>query len=171
MCLWSPTSLSPLSQLCYQILLFFSFQFVNISLSQRVGVTIYVFLNSVLPVTVTINSDCTLKYLAKIFILNINVRTTTLENLVQLVWRWYLVNNMLLEMLRWAKLQPVLKPSRIYNSQHNQMTQKSYQTYEKTVRINNLKESAKIALTKMYLLQETEETLKTAFKILLNKIL
>ena len=73
---------------------------MNISLSQRVGVTIYVFLNSVLPVTVTINSDCTLKYLAKIFILNINVRTTTLENLVQLVWRWYLVNNMLLEMLR-----------------------------------------------------------------------
>ena len=65
----------------------------------------------------------------------------------------------------------MLKPSRIYNSQHNQMTQKSYQTYEKTVRINNLKESAKIALTKMYLLQETEETLKTAFKILLNKIL
>ena len=41
----------------------------------------------------------------------------------------------------------------------------------KKVRINNLKESAKIALTKMYLLQETEETMKTTFKILLNKIL
>lgn len=68
----------------------FFFQLVGIALSQKVEVIICLIELSIIY-TSEYNPGSTLKKLEKIFVLNINTRTMTLQNQVQLFWKWYQV--------------------------------------------------------------------------------